>query len=697
MAITYLVKARFPNPVPNRVHIGSWRSDEPVRASDSTAYRDYAQIYQRHVWVAKAINTNALNIASVPIRVLDRQDEVIEGHVVGTLLESPNPAMGQGDLWRAWVVDMMLAGEAFWEIVYDARRQPTEIWPRRPDRMGIVADEERRMYQGITGYVFERGPDDLIHFEPNDIIHFRFFNPLNPWRGLAPVVAVGQGIVIDVFAQAWAKWFFRNSARPDYAIESPEDRPLTASEAARLEAWIEEKFKGAEKSHRPIILEAGQRIVPFSWAPKDTEWLEQRKFSRDEIGAIFGVPDEIMGFGRDTYENFSTALKAYWRLTLMPLLAHRDETATRHLRRMGVLRPDERLVSDLSDVLALQENINEQIAGARELWSMGVPLNTAVQVVGLDMESVPGGDTGYLPFNLVPADQAGASPEPPESAEPPPAGEEPEQERTIEGTQHKAMYEYDSPRHWARWKMFLNLVQPRQKAFQRRLKKEFQRQQVEAGRRLRAIMSESKDDERKAEPTAEEIFDQATEEEIFADTFRDMTFEMLVTSGAAALAELGLDQEFIPGLDDVQAMIETMTIEFSKQVNTTTINELRDALSAGVSEGEGLLQLMDRVNGVFNNRKSDYETERIARTEMGKAANGGALLGYKQSAVVQEKEWLSALIEGRTRDEHRIAHGQRRALDADFLVGGENLAYPGDPKGSPWNIIFCLCTIVPVI
>jgi hypothetical protein len=32
-----------------------------------------------------------------------------------------------------------------------------------------------------------------------------------------------------------------------------------------------------------------------------------------------------------------------------------------------------------------------------------------------------------------------------------------------------------------------------------------------------------------------------------------------------------------------------------------------------------------------------------------------------------------------------------------FMVGGEELRYPGDPKGSAGNIIFCLCTVIPIV
>jgi uncharacterized protein with gpF-like domain len=63
---------------------------------------------------------------------------------------------------------------------------------------------------------------------------------------------------------------------------------------------------------------------------------------------------------------------------------------------------------------------------------------------------------------------------------------------------------------------------------------------------------------------------------------------------------------------------------------------------------------------------------------------------------VEWKEWLTAGDE-RVRDMHVAADGQITKLDDYFNVGGEYLMYPGDPNGSPENIINCRCVSLPVI
>jgi hypothetical protein len=43
------------------------------------------------------------------------------------------------------------------------------------------------------------------------------------------------------------------------------------------------------------------------------------------------------------------------------------------------------------------------------------------------------------------------------------------------------------------------------------------------------------------------------------------------------------------------------------------------------------------------------------------------------------------------------ADGQVVGLDEPFIVGGEQLMYPGDPAGSPGNICNCLCDTFPEV
>lgn len=59
--------------------------------------------------------------------------------------------------------------------------------------------------------------------------------------------------------------------------------------------------------------------------------------------------------------------------------------------------------------------------------------------------------------------------------------------------------------------------------------------------------------------------------------------------------------------------------------------------------------------------------------------------------VVQLKKTWIAILDGKTREAHAAADFQQVKLFEDFTVGGENLSFPRDPRGSASNIINCRC------
>lgn len=125
----------------------------------------------------------------------------------------------------------------------------------------------------------------------------------------------------------------------------------------------------------------------------------------------------------------------------------------------------------------------------------------------------------------------------------------------------------------------------------------------------------------------------------------------------------------------------------------------RDALREGNDEGEGIDQLARRLRRVFAEDGAELgraRAERIARTEVVSAWNRASLdasSAMPESARPPYKAWV-ATIDTRTRPAHWAADGQIVPVAAPFIVGGEPLMTPGDPIGSPDNVINCRCTFI---
>ncbi len=86
----------------------------------------------------------------------------------------------------------------------------------------------------------------------------------------------------------------------------------------------------------------------------------------------------------------------------------------------------------------------------------------------------------------------------------------------------------------------------------------------------------------------------------------------------------------------------------------------------------------------------------IARTETHKAANTAqytrAEWAANDAGLEVEVEWIST-NDSRVRDSHKSADGQTRAIGEPFIVNGESMRWPSDPRGSASNVINCRCVL----
>jgi len=131
------------------------------------------------------------------------------------------------------------------------------------------------------------------------------------------------------------------------------------------------------------------------------QFLENRKFSRTEICAAFGVPEEVI----TTTEKAKFDVMAGARLNFVenrvaPLCSRleAEEDAT-------VKSIDRNAVGwfDLDSLPIMQEARRARLAAVKTGFDMGIPFNELNRVFDLGFKSFPWGDTGYLSSKLTPA------------------------------------------------------------------------------------------------------------------------------------------------------------------------------------------------------------------------------------------------------------------------------------------------------
>jgi hypothetical protein len=141
----------------------------------------------------------------------------------------------------------------------------------------------------------------------------------------------------------------------------------------------------------------------------------------------------------------------------------------------------------------------------------------------------------------------------------------------------------------------------------------------------------------------------------------------------------------VRGAQEVTAIANTTMDQAQRIINRVTSDALIEGL--GQQETARALQAAIRQEGGALSRS---RAGVIARTETHNAAMSAQHMAAEESGFPMRKVWSAARGE-RTRDDHADADGQTRRLDEPFLVGGEELMYPGDPSGSPEQTINCRC------
>jgi hypothetical protein len=118
---------------------------------------------------------------------------------------------------------------------------------------------------------------------------------------------------------------------------------------------------------------------------------------------------------------------------------------------------------------------------------------------------------------------------------------------------------------------------------------------------------------------------------------------------------------------------------------------LTKTVTKGLADGKSWGNIARDIEG--SRKVNKMRARRIARTEGHTAANKANDTAVRAAHLKHvDKQW-SATKDERTRISHSIADGKKVYIDEPFIVAGESLMYPGDPNGSPGNIVNCRCVL----
>ncbi len=299
--------------------------------------RNYASLARNGVMqnavVYRCVRMIAEAAASVPFLLYEGEKE-LSAHPLLALLTSPNAQESGTALFERWYAFLQCAGNSYLQAIA-LQGEVRELHVLRPDRM--------KMIEGAAGWPLAydycvngqttRIGRDASGFLP--VLHGTLFHPLDDYYGLSPLEPALNAIDVHNEGAAWTKSLLDNAARPSGALiyKGPDGAPnLTDEQFTRLKKELENGYQGALNAGRPMVLEGGLEWQSMSHSPADLDFANTRDVAAREIALAFGVPPMLLGIpGDNTYSNYAVANLAFWRSTVLPLVARSAAQLTRWL------------------------------------------------------------------------------------------------------------------------------------------------------------------------------------------------------------------------------------------------------------------------------------------------------------------------------------------------------------------------------
>jgi HK97 family phage portal protein len=206
---------------------------------------------------------------------------VTSGATLRALTVEPNEYMSAFDFFVMMQAHAELWGNGYAAIERNGRGEAVNLLPLISRR---VAPER------INGRLFYRvalmDTAGALVLPASEVLHIRGVM-LDGLVGLAPINQGRQTIGLTEAAERYGSRFFKNDARPSIVLKH--EKTLSEGAARRLKAdWLA-RYSGTSQ-HSPAVLEEGLSFETVGIEPNAAQFLETRRFQRQDIAALFGVP-----------------------------------------------------------------------------------------------------------------------------------------------------------------------------------------------------------------------------------------------------------------------------------------------------------------------------------------------------------------------------------------------------------------------
>lgn len=652
----------------------------------SRNYYPYLRAYADSSWVYTCVNRISTAISALPVQVLNDKGQVQDDSSdVMKLLYKPNPFMNGRELFQWLAGSMELTGNAF--LLKDAYTgtRPTELFPLMAHLVDILPGDSAD--KPVRGYKYRAGGKTAI-YQPEDVVHIKYFNPFDMFYGLGPLSAARVKVDIMTASENYNRAFFNNSARVS-GILTTEQKIDDAARKRIIAAW-QSSHQGEEKAHKTALLEAGLKWEQTAVNQTDMEYVEGQKLTREDVLAVFGVPPAVAcihnasGMGTSASAATKEQQQLFYQNTIFPkselILAALTENLLTHFDKTG----KQYFATDRSSLAGLMTDVSEKSAAAEAYQRMGFTRNEVIDGLGLPFKKDKTGDQRYEPQYVIQSLGGFGGLSAPQT------GRKAAADGYVRPTR-KELRAHQLARHI--------LAQERIEEMAQAVAKTFSEKKVAL---VKALESG------KLPKSYDGIFNETQEAEKLAAVKLPA---MRSTLEAGRTHEHEFIEDLIGARRRAIAPMSKATINdwakrrgeewakdseaFTREEINAILSDVETARQAGASVEDLKHDIISRMDDI-----EAFRSRRIAQTETIAALNQSALDAYTETPEVELKGWMSTLDEA-TRESHaeagrRYGPGGEISKGQDFQVGLGSGPGPGQIS-DVGESVNCRCTVYPVV
>lgn len=357
----------------------------------------------------RGVNLIAGSVAKIPMLTYKRldnrgRDRAYEHPLYRRLHDKPNRFQSAYAFKRLLQYHLLVRGNA-----YCLKQPDYELLPLHPDRMlPFYGQDNRRAYDYYA-------PDGKHYVLLQDeVVHLMGLSS-DGLKGIDPISANKESLGAGLAAQEYSARFFENDATPGAYIKHPGVLAPEGREYLRNQ-W-EQVHKGARNAHKVAVLWEGAEVHALSLTPEQSQLVATRQFDAEDQARVLGVQQHKVGIlEHATFSNITQQDLEFLGDTLDPWLVLWEQTFNTE-----VLTERDQAAGIFAEFLrdaVLRMDPDARASAHVKYWGIGKLSINEIRAQD-NQNPIEGGDTYFVPMNMVPLDNALDPPEPaPDAGEP---------------------------------------------------------------------------------------------------------------------------------------------------------------------------------------------------------------------------------------------------------------------------------------